>query len=156
MVCEYFCALILPRSILTHLALKAISIASKNPELYGAILDSTYAAVFLGFPHRPRSYSSLIEGLAALISNVRVAPRLEIIAASELGASSGFSTKHLFLESRMLLRIQVVNVFSNATDNKLRVFNETTVTMDWTSEVRIEVDGTHTTLLCGEAGKALL
>ncbi|KAK1638702.1 hypothetical protein BDP81DRAFT_447668 [Colletotrichum phormii] len=110
-----------PFAILSHdiggvLVKMALVIASGDLGKYSQVLYSVYTLVFIGCPHKTSSIESLANGFAALIYNARSIPDLGLLQAAKLCATVTTDVNHLFLNSNVPLRVQIISVFSEALD----------------------------------------
>lgn len=71
--------------------------------------------IFLGCPHKTPSTESLANGFATLIYNTRSIPSVGLLQAMTTDVN------HLFLNSNVPFRMQIISVFSEALDSIDRV-----------------------------------
>ncbi|EXF76523.1 hypothetical protein CFIO01_06447 [Colletotrichum fioriniae PJ7] len=141
-----------PLAIIAHdtggvLLKMALVIASDNLSKYSQLLSSIHVLIFLGCPHKTPSTESLANGFATLIYNTRSMPSVGLLQAAKLCAEMTTDVNHLFLNSNVPFRMQIISVFSEALDSIDRTFDEFTATLDLSCETRIGLPHPHRTLL---------
>jgi hypothetical protein len=96
-------------------------LAWNNRDVYGDIVHAIYAIVFIGCPHRPASYESLVDNIIPLISLGHERPRFGLTRTARMSALTVQETNDLFLETGILLQAQIASVYSSASDYKSQV-----------------------------------
>lgn len=98
---------------------------------------------------------SLVDSVAILLSrNTQAIAGQGLISTACSIASKIIEVNELFLESCMLYRTRIVNVFSDLPDDRHRIFAKAVSTMDWSFETCVALPTDHVSLLCGEIGKS--
>ncbi|KAF7952197.1 uncharacterized protein EAE97_001694 [Botrytis byssoidea] len=113
-----------------------------------SIKTSTVTVISFSAPHRHQSFEDMEKSIAKLLLENRGSHLKNFMAAVNGLSRAIVDINSLFIYSKVLIHVRMINVFSSSTDHVLQVFDEFMSTMDVPFERRIGIDCPEKELPC--------
>ncbi|RDW77997.1 hypothetical protein BP5796_05849 [Coleophoma crateriformis] len=126
---------------------QALVLAGLNYARFGSISLSTVALIFFGCPHRSINNQDMEDNIARLLLVSGCVQRHGFVSVVKRLAQSIIDINNDFLDTKMLIRPCIFNIFSTVQDPHHFVFDESTATMCIPFENRLRSGRRHMSLV---------